>query len=89
MIIKLFGILDLLTGITLLLSHFSMISWRMSVGFMMYLFIKAYMFKGDFASFIDFIVGLYFIMILVFGTHTFLVYLFSMYMFQKAFFSLK
>lgn len=91
MIIKLFGLFDLLSGVLLLLAHFSegfnTIS-RMSIGFIMYLFIKAYMFKGDFASFIDFLTGIYFVMIL-FGIKTFLTYIFALYLFQKAYFSLK
>jgi hypothetical protein len=88
MIIILFGILDLLASIMLVLTHLNILSWQKSIGFAMYLFIKSYMFKGDLMSLVDFLIGVYFIMMIL-GFRSILVYLFALFLFQKAFFSLK
>ena len=88
MLLKLFGLFDLICAVGLLLLHFDIIGWRFMFGFAAYLFIKAYMFKGDYISLIDFLAGVYFVL-LFFGVKTFLVYFFAAFLLQKAFFSLK
>ena len=83
MIVKLFSIADLITAAVMLLLHFSYVPWNIGVAAAIYLMIKWYMFRGDIASFIDLFVGVY-IILLMLGFQTFLTYIFTGYLLQKA-----
>lgn len=87
MIVKLFGIADLMTVIVILLLHFAWVPWNIGIAAAFYLCIKWYMFRGDIASVIDLFVGVYIILIML-GLKTFLTYIFAIYLFQKAVLSL-
>jgi len=76
------GLLDALSGIFLMLLHFDLISWRVSFGLAVYLIAKGYLFKADFLSLIDLLMGVYMIMAM-FGIKTFLVYIFFAYTLYK------
>lgn len=86
MFVKLLGLVDFIAAIFMLLLHFNVVSWRVCIGIVFYLFFKAYMFKGDFNSILDFLVGVYLIMML-FGLRSVLDFVFIFYLGQKAFFS--
>ncbi|PLW80850.1 hypothetical protein C0585_00510 [Candidatus Woesearchaeota archaeon] len=88
MIIWLFGILDILAGIVIVLLNHNLAPWNIGLGFSIYLFIKSFMFKGDLMSFIDFFIGIY-IILLLFGFHSWISYLFAIFLIQKGAFSLK
>ena len=87
MIVKIFSILDLLTAGVIFLLHFSVLPWNIGVAAAAYLAIKWFMFRGDIASFIDLFTGVY-IILLMFGVHTFLAYVFAVYLIQKGIFGL-
>ncbi|MBR9675920.1 hypothetical protein GOV05_02835 [Candidatus Woesearchaeota archaeon] len=88
MLIKIFGLLDLLAATSMLLIHFNVISWHLGFGLATYLIIKSLVFRGDFASLLDLLSGVYFIMVL-FGIKTLMVYVVLIYLVQKSFLSLK
>ena len=87
MIVKIFSIAGLLTAAIILFLHFSVLPWNIGVAAAFYLAIKWFMFRGDIASIIDFFVGVY-IILLMFGVHTFLSYIFAGYLIQKGIFGL-
>ncbi len=76
------SLLDALSGIFLLLLHFDLLSWRVGFGLAVYLLAKGYLFKADFLSLIDLLMGVYMIMAM-FGIKTFLVYIFFAYTIYK------
>jgi len=76
------SLFDLLSGIFLLLLHFDFIPWRAAFGFAMYLIIKGYLFKADFLSMVDLLMGVYMILAM-FGIKTFFVYIFFAYVIYK------
>ena len=85
MIVKILGIADILAGIWMLLAHFGVVGWTSSAFFIIYLASKIFMFR-DFASMLDLVSGIYFIIIL-FGAHWSLTYIFVIYLLQKGIFS--
>lgn len=85
--IKFFGILDLATGIVIVLLQWSLISWNISFAFAAYIFIKGFIFKDSVASYLDMAAGLYMIL-MFFGLKIFIAYLFAVYLAQKGIFSL-
>ncbi len=86
MIIKFLGFLDLMVAGILLLLHFGLVGWNLALFAFVYLALKAIIFFGDLASILDAITGVY-IILLLFGIHTKLTYVFIAYMVQKAVFS--
>jgi hypothetical protein len=82
MLLKVMGLMDLYCAIILLVMHFANISWTFGFLGMTYMFIKAYFFRGDFASFIDGAAGIYFIFAM-FGLTNFLTWIFFLYLLQK------
>tara|TARA_Y100000310_G_C20487468_1_gene717536 strand:+ start:511 stop:765 length:255 start_codon:yes stop_codon:yes gene_type:complete len=80
-------ILDLLATAAMLSIHFGILSGKPVFPFAMYLITKGVAFRKDAASVVDFIIGLYIIGMIVFDFHTFLVYIFAVYLIQKAVFS--
>lgn len=87
MLVKIFSIADLLTAAVILFLHFSVLPWNIGVAAAAYMAIKFYLFRGDIASLIDLFVGVY-IILLMFGVHTFLAYVFAVYLIQKGVFGL-
>lgn len=87
MIIKLLGFFDLLTALVLFLLHLEFIGWKIAIIAFIYLMIKAIVFFGDIMSILDAVTGVYIILLLIFGFHIPLTYLFIIYLFFKAIFS--
>jgi len=87
MFIKILGILDILAALWLILLNHGIGSLRIGFILGLYLILKGYVFKDDWASYIDIVAGIYLIFSL-FTTHWFLSYGFAIYLGQKAFFSL-
>ncbi len=76
------GLMDLYCAVVLVMLHFFGINWAFGFLAMAYMFIKAYFFKGDFASFIDGMTGIYFIFAM-FGVTNFITWIFFLYLLQK------
>lgn len=87
MLVRLFSVADLGVAISMLLIQHNIIPWNIGVACSFYLMIKFYMFRGDIASFIDLFVGVYIILLMI-GVHTFLTYIFAIYLIQKGLFGL-
>lgn len=85
--VKLLGTLDLLAGITLILFQYDLIGMRLFLTFAVYLAFKGFLFKGDVASVIDFAIGAYMVLMLVFPI-TLITYIAAFYLFQKGAFCL-
>jgi len=86
-VIKILGLMDLLTAIVMVLLQFDLIGWRLGFSFACYLLMKAFLWRGDIASFIDMFAALA-IVLLIFHIHTVLTFIFAAYILQKAIFSL-
>ncbi len=86
-IVKFMGILDILTGIALLLFNYGLVSGRFMTSFMAYLILKGVMFKGDLASFIDILIVLYILLMFIYPI-TILTVIVVLYLFQKGLFSM-
>ncbi len=82
-LLKVMPVMDILATISMLLFHFGAFQWRIVFPFSMYLIAKGIAFR-DVASIIDLIAGAYALGMIVFGLHTFLVYIFAAYLLQKA-----
>ncbi|MBT3405686.1 hypothetical protein HN419_00805 [Candidatus Woesearchaeota archaeon] len=82
-ILKAMGLFDLLAAALILMAHYGIFTWRPLFAAAAWLFLKAYIYKGDFASIIDFFCGIYIIM-LMFGLHSILTFIFAVYLIQKA-----
>lgn len=63
---KLMGIMDLLTGILLILFQYSTIPFNWIFPFAMYLLLKLFIFWGDSMSIIDGFIGIYIFLMLLF-----------------------
>lgn len=88
MVVKLLGIMDLLSAAAVLLLHYDLlITWRIGFLFVAYLLIKGWMFKTDINSVMDILCGLY-IFVMLFGFTTIISWVVAIYLFQKAVFSL-
>ncbi len=85
--IKIFGILDLASAAIIILAHFSLVPWNIVLGVPLYLVLKGIAFGISFAGIIDVAAGLYAVLILL-GIHSFVVYVFAIYLLQKAIFSI-
>jgi len=89
MIIKLLGFLDLLTALVIvLIQHDFYSGFRLPFVCLIYLAIKAYAYKGDVASFIDGVVGVYFIFLMFNLNFIVISYLCVIYLVQKGVMSL-
>ncbi len=80
--VKIMGLADLLSAFIILLLQLDVLGWRLAFVVAAYLFAKAYAFKGDFASILDGITGFY-VLLMMLGLHTFLAYIFMIYLLQK------
>jgi len=86
MILKFMGITDLFIALIIILIPLEIVSWKIALIATLYLFFKAFTFKGDFASIIDGMSGIYIILAFT-GISTILAPVFSIYLAQKSFFS--
>lgn len=86
-LLKVMPMLDILATISMLFLHFGAFPSRIVFPFSMYLIAKGIAFR-DVASIIDLVAGAYILGMIIFGLHTFLVYVFAAYLLQKALFGL-
>lgn len=83
LLFKIFGFFDLVTILMMILLQYGGVPWRLAMIFAAYLIIKGIIFKGDFASMIDIVIGVYIIIMPVFSWK-FLTIVFAIYLGQKA-----
>jgi len=86
-IIKFFGVMDLLIAITILIAPFMDMPFRLLLVSGLFLMLKKFMFKGDLLSTIDFGVGIYALIAILFPMLFFSV-ISSIYLFLKGFYSI-
>lgn len=82
MIVKLMGLMDILSGIGIILFNFELISLKFAFAIIIYLLIKGFAFRGDLASIGDFGIAIYMIL-MMFYPITFLSFIVAIYLFQK------
>ena len=88
MVVKLFGIADLLSAVVVVMLHYDFfITWRIGFLFVAYLLIKGWMFREDINSIMDILCGMY-MLVMLFGFTTIISWVVAIYLFQKACFSL-
>ena len=85
MILLLFGLMDILSGIFLGLSYFGFFK-EVSLIFALYLLIKGIIFIKGFASWIDIITAIVFFLV-IYGVQGLWVWIFVLWLIQKGFFS--
>ncbi len=89
MIIKLLGFFDLCTALVIfLIQHEFYAGWKFPIVCLMYMGIKAYAYKGDFASLLDGLVGVYFIFLIFNLSSIIISYIAIIYLAQKGLMSL-
>jgi len=87
MILKVMGLMDLICAVALVLVPFDLIGWKLIIFLAGYLLLKSCAFSEDYASVIDGVSGIY-LLLAYFGISTMLAPIFSLYLLQKALFSL-
>ena len=89
MLVKVFGVLDILSAISLLLLKIN-IGEYIGMFFGGYLILKStpFLFTLDFASFLDFFTGIFFFVVIFFNFYPLLGLIFVIWLFQKGLFSL-
>ena len=80
---KILGFFDLLSILSMILLINGLIPWKIAVMFGVYLMLKGVLFKGDIASMVDFIIGVYLLLIPIFAPKV-LTIIFIIYLGQKA-----
>jgi len=83
MITKIMGIMDFATAIIILFYQYGSVSFRLFLSFAIYLLLKAFLFRGDFASFLDACIAIYMIFML-FLPLSLISWLSAIYLIQKA-----
>ena len=86
MLVKLFGIMDLLSAILFILLKYG-IGINIAYIFVIYLLAKGLLFFGDFNSFIDLVIA-GFMLLASQGVFIFVTWILILYLLQKSFFSL-
>lgn len=87
LIVRLFGFLDILSGLLLFLQLIGAAPLRLLIGIVLYLGLKGYMYRGDLFSMIDLVVAFY-VFIALFFPITILSVLAGAWLFFKGFYSL-
>ena len=87
MFAKLLGIGDLLTAIVIILLEYDLVGWRLALFFSLYLIVKGWAFRSSLISVADILCGVY-IFIMIFSSITIVSWIITIYLFQKACFSL-
>lgn len=85
MLLKLFGLLDIIAGIGFALTYFGVLE-RVAIGLAVFVILKGIVFFADISSFIDIIAGI-FLLFSAFGTTTIFSIILALWLFQKGFFS--
>ena len=87
-LLKFLGILDILTGIIIILFQHDLIGWRLLLSFVLYLILKGVAFKLDFATVVELGIALYIIVGMIFSPVIIVSYIAAIYLFQKGIASL-
>jgi hypothetical protein len=87
LLVRILGLMDLMTGVMLLLYQYDVAGTRLFLSFIFYLMLKGIIFRGDFASFVDLVIAIYMIF-MIFLPITILTYIAAIYLFQKSLTSL-
>lgn len=87
MVVKLLGVMDLLSAVAVVLLHYDLLGWRIGFLFVAYLIVKGWLFREDINSIMDILCGIY-MFVMLFGLTTFISWAVAIYLFQKAVFSL-
>lgn len=80
--VKVMGLLDIISAIVIILLHFNVGTWRITLAFTCYLIMKAIAFKGNIHSIIDGAIGIY-MLFLLFGFHSIITFAAAIYVLQK------
>ncbi len=83
MIVKIMSALDIITAIVMILYQYGTTNTRLLISFIAYLALKALMFRGDFASFLDACIAIYMV-IMIFLPVTIITWIAAIYLIQKA-----
>jgi hypothetical protein len=83
MIVKLMSLLDIIAAVVMILYQYGSVSFRLLLSFIVYLIIKAFMFRGDFASFLDACIAIY-MFFMLFLSVPILTWIAAIYLIQKA-----
>ncbi len=78
------GLIDLMAAVMMLLFHFDILPGKVAFTAAIYLIGKGVAFPKDFASMVDFLVGIYLLGMIVFDFKTLFVYVFTAWLIQKA-----
>ncbi len=82
-IVRILSLLDIITAIMIILYQYGNIRTRLIISFTAYLLLKAFMFRGSFASFLDATIAIYTI-IMIFLPITIITWIAAIYLIQKA-----
>ncbi|MDI3474258.1 MAG: hypothetical protein PWR30_581 [Candidatus Woesearchaeota archaeon] len=88
MILKIYGLLDIISAFVILLSAFGMTGIKLPILVMLYLGFKVFLYFGDFASFLDLAVVIYIAFILLGFSNIVITLLSTAYLAQKGIASL-
>jgi len=83
MIVKIMSLLDVTTAVMMILYQYGDIKTRLMLSFATYLFIKAILFRGDFASFLDACIAVYMVL-MIFISVPIITWIAAIYLIQKA-----
>jgi len=86
-LLQILALLDLFSAIMLITAPFDLFPFRLVLGGVLYLLLKAYLFRGDFLSVLDGVIGAY-LFIAFFFPWPFLCYILGIWLFLKSFYSL-
>lgn len=83
MFVKIMGLLDVASAVVMILYQYGSVNFRLLASFIAYLLIKFFMFRGDFASFLDLCIAIYMILMTFVGVPI-LTWIAAIYLIQKA-----
>lgn len=83
MIVKIMSLLDIASAIVMILYQYGSINTRLLITFIAYLALKAIMFRGDFASFLDACIAIY-MMLMILMAVPIITWIAAIYLIQKA-----
>lgn len=87
MFVKILGVLDLLSSVSIILLQFNLLVWNLAFGFATYMIVKGFIFRDSITSVLDIASGVYMILMFI-GLKWWLAYFFAGYLLQKGLFSL-
>lgn len=86
-LVKIMGIMDILSGLTIILFTYDLIGLKALLAFLVYLIVKGIAFRGDLASIGDFGISIYMIF-MIFLPLPLISFIVALYLFQKGIFSI-